>query len=242
VITTATVVHLAEREAQPEQFGTIPDAMWWAIVTLTTVGYGDVVPVTALGKVLAGLTAILGVAMLALPVGIIATAFSEVIHRREFVVTWSMVAKVPVFADLGAAEVAEIMDLLQSRSVPKGEVIVRRGERADAMYFIVAGEVEIALKEGVHPRLGPGEFFGEIAILTDEKRSATVRARRDTQLLMLQAHDVESLIDRVPEIGARMRRAAAGRAPERVAAAAEQPRRKRAKRSPSSGGDEEPPA
>src|SRR5215212_4016001 len=124
VLTMASFMYLAERDAQPDRFGTIPDAMWWAIVTLTTVGYGDSVPVTAAGKLLASLTAIMGIVMLALPVGIIATAFSEVIHRREFVVTWTMVAKVPVFADLGAAAVAEIMDLLQSRTVPKGDVIV----------------------------------------------------------------------------------------------------------------------
>ena len=146
VLTTASLMHLAERNAQPDRFGTIPDAMWWAVVTLTTVGYGDVVPITPLGKVLASMTAIMGIAMLALPVGIIATAFSEVIHRREFVVTWSMVAGCRS-SDLGAAAVAEIMDLLQSRSVPKGDVVVRRGERADAMYFIVSGEVEVELKE-----------------------------------------------------------------------------------------------
>jgi voltage-gated potassium channel len=238
VLTTATLMHLAEREAQPDRFGTIPDAMWWAVVTLTTVGYGDVVPITPLGKMLASVTAIMGIAMLALPVGIIATAFSEVIHRREFVVTWSMVAKVPVFADLGAAAVAEIMDLLQSRTVPKGDVVVRRGERADAMYFIVSGEVEVEIKEGVHPRLKDGDFFGEIAILTDEKRTATVRAVKDTQLLMLQAHDVERLMDRVPEIGTRMRRVAQDRAPQRVATAAERPRRKRTPPSkPGSGGE-----
>ena len=218
VLTTATMMHLAEREAQPDRFGTIPDAMWWAVVTLTTVGYGDVVPVTPLGKVVAGLTAILGIAMLALPVGIIATAFSEVIHRREFVVTWSMVARVPVFADLGAAAIAEIMDLLHSRTVPRGDVIVRRGEAADAMYFILSGEVEIEIKDGQHPRLGAGEFFGEIAILNDEPRTATVRACEETQLLVLQSHDLERLMDRVPEIGRRMQRVASERAPDRVEA------------------------
>jgi voltage-gated potassium channel len=218
VLTTATLMHLIEREAQPDRFGTIPDAMWWAIVTLTTVGYGDVVPVTALGKVLAGLTAMMGIVMLALPVGIIATAFSDVIHRRAFVVTWTMVAKVPIFADLGAAAIAEIMDALESRSVRRGDVVVRRGERADAMFFIVSGEVEIELKKGVHPRLGPGEFFGEMAILNEEARTANVRAVRDTQLLVLRAHDVERLVDRVPEIGERMRSVAADRAPHRMSA------------------------
>ncbi|HEX8166619.1 MAG TPA: cyclic nucleotide-gated ion channel [Beijerinckiaceae bacterium] len=215
-LTMATFMHLAERGAQPERFGTIPDALWWAIVTLTTVGYGDVVPITPLGKIVAGLTAIMGVAMLALPVGIVATSFSEVIHRRAFVVTWSMVAKVPLFSNLGAAEIAEIIQLLHSRSVQKNEVVARRGEKAEAMYFIVNGEVEVELMEADNVRLRAGDFFGEIAILTGDVRNATVRACRDTQLLVLQAHDLERLMDRVPEIGKRIRDVGHARAPDRV--------------------------
>ena len=147
VLTMASFMYLAERDAQPDRFGTIPDAMWWAIVTLTTVGYGDVVPITPLGKVIGGLAAIMGVAMLALPVGIVATAFSDVIHRRQFVVTWSMVAKVPIFRSLDATAIAEIMQLLHSRTAQKGDVVARRGEQADAMYFIVRGEVEVELMD-----------------------------------------------------------------------------------------------
>jgi voltage-gated potassium channel len=215
-LTMATFMHLAERRAQPDRFGTIPDAMWWAIVTLTTVGYGDVVPVTPLGKVVAALTAVMGVAMLALPVGIVATSFADVIHRRAFVVTWSMVARVPLFSNLGASEIAEIIQLLHSRSVQRNEVVARRGEKAEAMYFIVNGEVEVELMEGDNVRLGPGDFFGEIAILAGDVRNATVRASRDTQLLVLQAHDLERLMARVPEIGRRIREVGHARAPDRV--------------------------
>ena len=218
VLTMASFMYLAERDAQPDRFGTIPDAMWWAIVTLTTVGYGDVVPVTALGKVIGGLAAIMGVAMLALPVGIVATAFSDVIHRRQFVVTWSMVAKVPIFRSLEATAIAEIMQLLHSRTAQKGDVVARRGEHADAMYFIVRGEVEVELMDADNVYLRDGDFFGEIAILTGDVRNATVRAARDTQLLVLQAHDLERLMDRVPEIGKRIRDVGHARAPHRVEA------------------------
>ena len=66
-------MYLLERDVQPDRFGSIPQAAWWALSTLTTVGYGDVVPVTPLGKVLGGVVMLLGVGMIALPVAIIAT-------------------------------------------------------------------------------------------------------------------------------------------------------------------------
>src|SRR3954467_2744985 len=156
MLTMATLMHLAEREQQPDRFGTIPDAMWWAIVTLTTVGYGDVVPVTPAGKIVAALTAVMGFAMLALPVGIVATSFADVMHRRQFVVTWSMVARVPIFRNLDASSIAEIMQLLHSRTARRGEAIVRRGERADSLYLVISGEVEVERADG-NIRIGAGD-------------------------------------------------------------------------------------
>ena len=76
-LVAAALMHLAEGKVQPQKLGTIPDALWWAIVTLGTIGYGDVVPLTVLGKVIATVTIFLGLIMIALPVGIIATAFSR---------------------------------------------------------------------------------------------------------------------------------------------------------------------
>lgn len=73
----------AEREAQPEAFGSIPDAMWWGVETITTVGYGDVVPITPWGKILGGLFAIAGVLLLALPTGILTSGFFELLHRPK---------------------------------------------------------------------------------------------------------------------------------------------------------------
>lgn len=73
----AVLLYVAESEAQPEAFGSIPRAMWWAMATLTTVGYGDTYPVTVLGKLLASMVAILGISVVALPAGIIAANFSK---------------------------------------------------------------------------------------------------------------------------------------------------------------------
>jgi len=203
-LVAASIMHVIERHAQPDKFGTIPDAMWWAIVTLGTIGYGDVVPVTALGRVVASVTIFVGLIMVALPIGIVATAFAEEIHRRDFVVTWGMVARVPLFAELEATEIADIMRLLHAQQVEAGDVITRRGELAHSMYFIADGEVEVELKHE-RVRLGAGHFFGEIAALRRTRRSATVTAVRRTSLLVLDAHDLRVLMDRDARIAERIR-------------------------------------
>jgi voltage-gated potassium channel len=200
---SAALMHLAERSAQPDKLGTLPDAIWWAFVTLGTIGYGDVVPVTILGKMIAGVTILFAVVMIALPVGIVATAFAEEIHRRDFVVTWGMVARVPLFAGLDAAEVGDVMRLLRAQTVEPGQVIVRRGDPAHSMYFIARGQVEIELKEQ-RVQLGVSQFFGEIAVLRRARRSATVTALTRTNLLVLDASDLRALLERDPRLSERI--------------------------------------
>ncbi len=211
VLFSATAMHIAEHDAQPVKFGSIPAAMWWAIVTITTLGYGDVVPVTLAGRLIAAVTMVTGYVMLGLPVGIVATAFSEEIHRREFVVTWSMVARVPIFRALDASAIAEIIRYLRAQSVPADAMIVRRGETAQSMYFIAEGEVEIDLPLK-RVLLGEGQFFGEIALLRKTLRTANVRALRPTKLLILDAFDLQKLIARNPEIGDAIQKVARQRA------------------------------
>src|SRR5499425_168830 len=206
----ASVMHVVEGHAQPDKFGTIPEAMWWAIVTLGTIGYGDVVPVTVLGRIVASVTIFVGLIMVALPIGIVATAFADEIHRRDFVVTWGMVARVPLFAELQATDIADIMRLLHAQQVEPGDVVARRGEPAHSMYFIAAGEVEIELKHE-RVRLGAGQFFGEIAALRRTRRTATVTAVSRTSLLMLEAHDLHVLMDREPRIAEHIREVARAR-------------------------------
>lgn len=79
----ATGAYFVERHAQPEAFGSVPAAMWWATVTLTTVGYGDVTPITPLGRVFGAFITILGVGVAALPAGILASGFADHLHRRR---------------------------------------------------------------------------------------------------------------------------------------------------------------
>jgi voltage-gated potassium channel len=83
LLTAATLLYLVEGPVQPDKFGSVPRALWWSAVTLTTIGYGDVYPVTPLGKVLAGLTAIVGVGLIATPAGVLAAALSDALQRRR---------------------------------------------------------------------------------------------------------------------------------------------------------------
>ncbi|WP_291860022.1 cyclic nucleotide-gated ion channel [Bradyrhizobium sp.] len=201
VLAFSTLLYAIEHEAQPDKFGSIPLAMWWAIVTLGTVGYGDVVPVTPMGKTVASFAIVGGLMMIALPVAIISRAFANEIGRHDFIVTWGMLARVPLFAHLRAAEIADIMRLLRTQTIETGEILVRRGEPASSMYFITAGEVEIELP-AQRVRLADGSFFGEIALLQRTQRSGTVTALRRSNLLALDAQDFHALIARAPKLAA----------------------------------------
>jgi len=212
MIVAAAAMHMAENAAQPDKFGSIPEAMYWAIITLTTVGYGDVHPITPAGRVVAGLTAVMGLVMLSLPVGIIATAFAEVIHRRDFVVTWNMLARVPMFASLDAGQIADIMRFLRSRVVAAGATVFHKHDVADAMYLITSGAVEVDLPHQ-RVRLEAGQFFGEMAIISQGKRSATVRALETTHLLVLDKADFMALMDSNTQIATHIRGVVESRTP-----------------------------
>lgn len=83
LVLSASLMYFVEHPYQPEVFSSIPATMWWAVVTLSTVGYGNVLPVTPFGKVLAGVVAVLGISLFALPAGIIASGFIEQVQRKR---------------------------------------------------------------------------------------------------------------------------------------------------------------
>ena len=82
ILIAATLLYFVEGGVQPQAFGSIPRAMWWSVVTLTTVGYGDAAPVTPVGRVLAALTCVGGIGLIAMPTGILAAAFSDAMRRK----------------------------------------------------------------------------------------------------------------------------------------------------------------
>ena len=204
LILFSAAMHAVEGGVQPDKFGTIPKSMWWAVATLTTVGYGDEIPHTALGRLLAGAAMVIGLGLMALPVGIIATGFANSIHRRDFVVTFGMLARVPVFEGLDARTVGEIMDRLRAYSLGSGDIISTRGATAAAIYFVVAGEAEAQLPDR-KIRFKAGEVFGELSGNGEDLREAVIVAATPARLLELSDSDFEHLVATRPGLRDHMR-------------------------------------
>jgi voltage-gated potassium channel len=198
-------MYIIEGQVQPNVFGSLPDCLYWAIITLTTVGYGDKFPVTALGKLLAGVTGILGLGLFALPVGIIASGFMGELHRRDFVVTSGMLSRIPLFAGFDLEIMSELMIMLRSSIIREHTPIVVAGEPATAMYFIVSGQAKAEVG-GKSIALGPGDFFGADALLRAGPYDATVFADTPMRVLALSAQDLVVLLRKYPKLKKRMER------------------------------------
>jgi voltage-gated potassium channel len=210
VLFASTGIYYLESQAQPDKFGSVPDAAWWAIATLTTVGYGDVTPVTPLGRLFGSLVMVLGLCILALPVAIISTGFAQEASRRDFVVTWSLVSRVPLLAELDARDVARIMPLLQAHNLPPNVEIVPAGSPGAAMYFIAAGKVRARAAEG-DQEYATGDFFGDVAMVENELNRASYVTCAKCRLLKLHKEDFAQLEAASPTIARHIREVAAAR-------------------------------
>jgi voltage-gated potassium channel len=200
VIFLASVAEYAlERDVQPNIFGSVPAAMWWAVVTLTTTGYGDVVPITPLGRIVAAFVMISGLGVFGLWTGILATGFAAETRRENFLKTWESVTKVPFFAALGPAAIADVTHMLRTMDLPARTMIIRKGQVGDCMYFIASGEVEVDLP-GKKVLLDEGAFFGEMALLGNNLRSANITTTRVSKLLVLDLADFRLLMARHPDL------------------------------------------
>jgi voltage-gated potassium channel len=199
LLMAGVALHVLERTGQPERFGSLPLSLWWAVTTLTTTGYGDSVPETFLGRVIAGIVMICGLGVFGLWAGILANGFAAEQRRRDFIRNWDLVTRVPFLRNLDPPAIIELTRMLRPLNLSERTIVVRRGRSGDCMYFIASGEVEVKLKpEPV--RLGPGSFFGEIALLQGGPRTATVVTTRPTTLLILEVSDFRAFTAHYPEL------------------------------------------
>lgn len=197
----STAAFLLEREQQPEQFASVPAALWWGVVTLTTTGYGDKIPLSFAGRVLAAIVMFCGIGLFALWAGILASGFSQELRRGEFLKAWDLVVQLPLLRSLGPREITAIARSLKVDERSAGSVIIRRGDAGDCMYFIAEGEVEVRLPSK-RIRLGAGAFFGELALVRQEPRNADVIALGRVRLLRLDVLDFRELAGNSPDLAA----------------------------------------
>ena len=191
--------YFLERDVQPATFGSVPAALWWAVVTLTTTGYGDVVPMTLFGRMVAAMVMISGLGVFGLWAGILATGFAAETRRDNFLRTWESVSKVPFFASLGPAAIADVTHMLRTIDLPPRVTIIHKGQPGDCMYFIASGEVVVELP-GKKILLGEGDFFGEMALLGSKQRGANCTTTRLSKLLVLDLVDFRLLMARHPDL------------------------------------------
>lgn len=206
VIIAASLLYLAEGSLPGSDFATVPEAMWWAVATLTTVGYGDVTPETPLGKLLAGIVMICGLGFFALPIGIIASGFMEEFRRQDFIVTWGMAARSPIFGELTPGEIAELLAMLKARTAPAGSIVATDGERPGALFMIGSGAIEI--RDADRPELEPllleeGAYWGARSLLTGTQEE-TSTAVSTSDLIVLDQEDFRMLGRSRPQLYAKL--------------------------------------
>jgi voltage-gated potassium channel len=204
VLMASTGIYYLEGAAQPDKFGSVPDAAWWAMATLTTVGYGDVTPITPFGKLFGGIVMICGLCILALPVAIVSSGFAQEVSRHDFVINWSLMSRIPLLAELESRQVANIMPLLHAHNLPPGVELIRDGSQGDAMYFVAHGQVRQRTAAG-EQTLAAGDFFGALALLENDVHRATVVTVSKCRLLKLYKQDFHRLENASPSVAAQIR-------------------------------------
>jgi voltage-gated potassium channel len=193
------MMHLQEGDIQPGKLGTMPLAMYWALTTLTTVGYGDVTPITPLGKLIAGLTMVMGLAIFSLPIGIIANGFVTGLSRRRFAITWNMLRHQPLFESLDIELLTDILEVPTASIVREHAHLITEGQDAGAFYLIVSGSARVEMKDGER-LLGPGDMAGPEALIPLAKYSATVAAETDLRVMVFPPEELRRLCRKIPDM------------------------------------------
>ena len=201
---SADLMHIAEGGVQPNVFGNMPDAMYWAITTLTTVGYGDETPITWAGKLWAGITMVTGLVLFALPVGIIATGFVNGLHKREFSITWSMVKRQPLFDGFEVDAIRQILDTMGATVVQDHTRIAVAGQEADMFYLVISGRAHSEDENGSW-EIEAGDIIGEESLHDGQRYGRTVWARTEMRMMNLTGEDLRRLARKYPLLGQRIR-------------------------------------
>lgn len=206
----ATLMYMAEHEAQPEVFSSIPASLWWALATLTTVGYGDIVPVTDLGKVIGSVVMIVGFIFYAVPVGILASGFSDEVHRREFHVPVGVIEDIPALSRLPRDVARELSARVRSISLIPGTVLTHRSDHENGIYFILSGKIVVFY----HHRpitLGAGDFLGECAVVSEDGHQAATVSHDHCRLMWLESTELHILLSLYPDLVEELRTYASSR-------------------------------
>ena len=207
VLFAASGMYYLENAAQPDKFGSVPDSMWWAITTLTTVGYGDVTPTTPLGRLFGGIVMVVGLCILALPVAIISSGFAQELNRRDFVINWSLMSRIPLLAELDARAVAAIIPVLHAHNYPPNMQIVDDGSPGDAVWVIASGRVMRLSQHGTRS-FGTGDVFGTVAMIQGDTHHAAFQTGSKCRLLKLHREDFLRLEITHPTITSHIRKLA----------------------------------
>lgn len=207
---SSTGMYFIEGRIQPDKFGSVPACAYWAMTTLTTVGYGDVYPITPLGKLWAMLTMLFGLCILALPVAIVSSGFAQEAGRRDFVITWSLMSRIPLFAELDTTQVAELSPLLHANNLPPNIEVISPGSPGTAMYFVASGAVKLSAPTG-SSEYTTGDFFGVVALIENDLSPGRFMTTTRCRLLKLYREDFNRLEAAHPEIGSHIRKVAADR-------------------------------
>ena len=200
VFLASVAEYFLERDVQPATFGSVPAALWWAVVTLTTTGYGDVVPVTPLGRIVAALVMICGLGVFGLWTGILATGFAAETRRDNFLKTWESVSKVPFFAALGPAAIADVTHMLRTMDLPRAHHDHPQGRSRATACISSPPARSRSICRARRCALGEGAFFGEMALLGNNLRSANITTTRLSKLLVLDLVDFRLLMARHPDL------------------------------------------
>ncbi len=144
---------------------------------------------------------------LALPVAIISTGFAQEVGRRDFVVTWSLMSRIPLLAELEAADIERLMPMLHAHNMPPNVEIIGEGAPGSAMFFIASGRVRMSTPERT-ASFQTGEFFGMVAMLENDLSRASFITSSKCRLLKLYREDFHRLEVVAPTVAAHIRKVA----------------------------------